>query len=705
MGRLPTSGVAWYRKNLSIPAADAGKSLFIDIDGAMSYSEVWLNGQFVGGWPYGYQSFRLNITPYAKPGQANTLAVRLDNPPNSSRWYTGAGIYRNVWLLATDPIHVGQSGTYLTTPDASPTSATIDLKTTVENDSKTDADVSISTQIFALDENDQKTGEAVAEISSQTLHLPAGANGASDAKTTLANPKLWNVGTDGGKTPSRYLALTTVQQDGKTLDTYQTPFGIRTLKYDPNNGFFLNGQHVKLNGVCDHHDLGALGSAVNVRALQRQLELLQEMGCNAIRTSHNPPAPELLDLCDKMGFLVMDESFDCWERQKTPNDYHLLFDAWYEQDLRAQLHRDRNHPSVILWSIGNEIAEQGGDPGPAIAKALTDICHEEDPTRQTVSAMNSARAGTPFPAAIDSVGLNYQGAGLNGRNPQYPVYHQDYPGKLIMGSETVDAFSSRGVYTFPIIGPNGTAASRTAGEDTAMRQISSYDLYHASWSYVPDYEFAAQDHFPFVAGEFVWTGFDYLGEPTPFDQSRSSYCGMLDLAGFKKDRFYFYQAHWRPDFPIAHILPDWTWPDRAADPAATPRAMPRSPPSWSTPPAMRLNYSSTANRRAAKRKPRMNTASAGTMSPISPASSTLSLTRTERSGHQDTVKTAGTATRLLLAPDRARPSPPMAKIFPLSPSPSPTPPGKPSRAPTTRSISTSPARAKSSPPTTATPPT
>jgi beta-galactosidase len=335
------------------------------------------------------------------------------------------------------------------------------------------------------------------------------------------------------------------------------------LRFDPDKGLFINGKRVKLNGVCNHHDLGALGSAVNYRALQRQLEMLVEMGTNAIRTSHNPPAPELLDLADRMGLLVMDETFDVWLRGKTPNDYSRIFADWHEQDTRMLVRRDRNHPSVILWSIGNEVGEQGqGATGAAVSKELSDIVREEDPTRPTISAMNSARADSPFPATIDTVGLNYQGAGIRGAPPQYPVFHTNYPEKFVLGSETASTISSRGEYFFPVAAGFGAVASAKAGEDPVTHHVSSYDLYFPPWATSPDKEFAAQEQYAFVGGEFVWTGWDYLGEPTPFDSSRSSYFGIIDLAGFKKDRFYIYQAHWRPDLPMAHILPHWNWPER-----------------------------------------------------------------------------------------------------------------------------------------------
>ncbi len=561
MGRLPTAGVGWYRKDLSITTDDAGKCIFLDVDGAMSYSTVWLNGQLVGGWPYGYASWRVDLTPYVKPGGINELAIRLDNPPDSSRWYPGAGIYRNVWLVKTGPVHVGHWGTQLTTPAVSHESATVDLKVTVDNDSGQSATVSVATGIFALDANDKKIGAAVATIAPVNLQIPPAGSAVAEGSSTIANPKLW--GPPPTQRPNRYVAVTTVMEDGRAVDDYETPFGIRTLKFDPNAGVFVNGEHVELKGVCDHHDLGALGAAFNFRAAQRQLQLLQQMGCNALRTSHNPPAPELLELADKMGFLVMDESFDVWVRQKTPYDFHLIFPDWHEQDLRAQLRRDRNHPSVIMWSIGNEVGEQfTGSNGIPIARQLCDIVHEEDPTRPTTSAMNWSRPTDPLPGVLDVIGLNYQGAGIRGTPGKYPAFHKEFPDKMLFGSETASALSSRGVYTFPVTSNIDAAATWNSGEDPVRRQVSAYELYRAPWGSSPDKVFASQEKNPYVAGEFVWTGWDYLGEPTPFDTSRSSYFGIIDLAGFPKDRFYLYQAHWRPDYPMAHILPQWTWPER-----------------------------------------------------------------------------------------------------------------------------------------------
>jgi beta-galactosidase len=562
MGRLQSWGPVWYRKHFDIPAADAGRRFFLQIDGAMSYAMVWLNGQFVGGWPYGYMSFELELTPFIKTGGENVLAIRLDSPPNSSRWYPGAGIYRNVWLLKTGPVHVAHWGTFVITPEANRDRATIQLKVSVENSSGSECALTARTEFFALNADGQKSKRPTAATEVDGLKITANATATAGFDAVIKKPRLWSL-----EQPNRYVAVTTLERDGKILDSYETPFGIRTIQFTATNGFLLNGRRVPLHGVCLHHDLGALGSAVNVRALQRQLETLRAIGCNAIRTSHNPPAPELLDLCDRMGLLVLDEAFDCWARQKNSGDYHLLFNEWHEKDLRALIRRDRNHPCVVMWSIGNEVGEQNrGEDGAAMARELNAIAHEEDPTRPATSAMNSARAASPFPAALDVLGLNYQGAGVRAAPPQYPVFHQIYPAKFVFGSETASTVSSRGVYTFPVATGTGAVASASSGEDVAAHQISSYDLNFPDYAAAPDKEFAAEDRNPFVGGEFVWTGWDYLGEPTPwgrgYDPARSSYYGIIDLAGFPKDRYYLYQARWRPDFPMAHILPHWNWPER-----------------------------------------------------------------------------------------------------------------------------------------------
>lgn len=572
MGRLPSPGIGWYRRRLDIPASDAGNSIFLDVDGAMSYAMVWLNGHLVGGWPYGYASWRVDLTKYIVPGGSNQLAIRLDNPPDSARWYPGGGIYRNVWLVKTQPVHVGQWGTQITTTQVSRDHATVNLKVTVDNDSLQLAKISIATEVFALDANGEPAGPAVLKIGPAGLQIGSGESAIVEDSGVITNPKLW--GPPPTQQPNRYVALTTLSQAGQVVDHYETRFGIREVRFDPDQGVFVNGEHIPLRGVNQHHDLGALGAAFNMRAAQRQLEELRELGCNAIRMSHNPPAPELLELCDQMGFLVIDEIFDCWERKKTPLDFYLIFPEWHEPDLRALLRRDRNHPSVFLWSIGNEVGEQyTGAAGAAVAGELCAMVHEEDSTRPATTAMNWAKPDMPLPAAVDVVGLNYQGEGIrqepefNGTGrirtpPQYSAFHAKFPEKVILSTETASAFSSRGVYLFPV-SPTVSAPVRDGrGGDSRIHQVSAYELHAVDFGSTADKVFASLDRHPFVAGEFVWTGWDYLGEPTPYYEARSSYCGIIDLAGFKKDRFYLYQAHWRPEFPMAHLLPHWTWPDR-----------------------------------------------------------------------------------------------------------------------------------------------
>ena len=572
MGRLPSWGIGWYRRKLDIPASDAGKHLFLEVDGAMSYATVWLNGRLVGGWPFGYSSWRVDLTPHVVPGGVNQLAIRLDNPPASSRWYPGGGIYRNVWLTKVQPVHVDQWGTFVTTPEVSKDSASVSLEVTLANTSAEKTGITVATELFALDAGGARTGDAVAQFSPVELTVGAGERATTRGTITLANPRLW--GPPPTQTPHRYVAVTRVTRGGELLDAYETKFGIRDLKFDPERGVLVNGEHIRLQGVNQHHDLGALGAAFNVRAAERQLEILREMGCNAVRMSHNPPAPELLELTDRMGFLVVNESFDVWERRKTPLDFHLIFPDWSEPDMRALVRRDRNHPSVIMWSIGNEVGEQYTDAaGADVAQRLHDITREEDPTRPTTTAMNWAKSDMPLPAVVDLISLNYQGEGIRQEPefegtdrirtpPQYPHFHAKFPGKVIVSSETASAFSSRGIYLFPV-SPLVSAPVRDGrGGDSRNHQVTAYELHAVDFGSTADKVFASLDRHPYVAGEFVWTGWDYLGEPTPYYTSRSSYCGMIDLAGFKKDRFWLYQGRWRPEHPMAHLLPHWTWPER-----------------------------------------------------------------------------------------------------------------------------------------------
>lgn len=571
--RLKFSGPVWYRKHFRIESVDSGKKVLLEIDGAMSYSTVWLNGHLVGGWPYGYTSYELDMTPFLKFGQDNVLAIRLDNPEESSRWYPGGGIYRNVWLTKCAPVHVAHWGTFARTPEVHPEKAKVTLAVDLVNETAGNSQVSLKTAVHKLN-TDGSLNEAVAHAATDNLSLNGQSHRCVIQEMQIDKPLFWSI-----KSPQLYVAVTRVEQKGRLIDEYETPFGIRTIKFDPASGFFLNGEHIKLNGVCNHHDLGALGSALNKSALARQLAILKEMGCNAIRTSHNPPAPELLELCDRMGFVVMDEAFDCWEAEKRPGDYHLLFHDWHEKDLRAQLRRDRNHPCVILWSIGNEIPETNSPKGNEIGRMLAAIVHQEDTSRPVTAACHYIESGhNGFEQVVDVFGYNY--------HPQeYARFHKTHPQIPLYGSETSSTVTSRGEYFFPV--------SDKMEESEFDFQMNSYDLCYPAWATSPDMEFKGQDEWPNVAGEFVWTGFDYLGEPTPYgddlktmpgftDQkekaqrekelketgkivppSRSSYFGIVDLAGFKKDRFYLYQAKWRPDFPMVHILPHWTWPERA----------------------------------------------------------------------------------------------------------------------------------------------
>jgi Beta-galactosidase/beta-glucuronidase len=560
MGRLPSPGVGWYRRKLDIPASDSGRSIFLDVDGAMSYSSVWVNGRLVGGWPFGYASWRVDLTPYLVPGAANQLAIRLDNPPSSSRWYPGGGIYRDVWLTKTALVHVGQWGTYVRTRNVSRASATVDLDVSVDNASTRNAPVTVSTRIYALDARGKRTASPVASIAPAKGSVPAGATLKFSGSVAIAHPRLW--GPPPTQQPNRYEAVTEVAQAGTVVDRYETRFGIREIRYTGDSGVFVNGEHVYLKGVNEHHDFGALGAAFNRSAAERKLAGLRELGANAIRMSHNPPAPELLALTDSLGFLVMDEAFDVWERQKTPFDFHLVFPEWHEQDLRAMLRRDRNHPSVILWSIGNEVGEQmTGEAGAAIARELVSIVRQED-SRPATTAMNWSQPNQPLPGVVDVISLNYQGAGIRAIPGKYPDFHAAFPNKLILGSEVAAALSARGAYLFPVSSAISGPVRQGSGGDSVTHQVSAYELYAADFGSSADRVFASQDRNPYVGGEFVWTGWDYLGEPTPYYSSRSSYFGIFDLAGFRKDRFYLYQAHWRPELPMAHILPHWTWPER-----------------------------------------------------------------------------------------------------------------------------------------------
>jgi len=569
-GLLPWKGIGWYRKEFKISKSDKGRNIYVDFDGAMANARIWLNGHLVGEWPYGYTSFRLNLTPYIKYGSKNIIAVRLDTENFDSRWYPGAGIYRNVWLVKTNLLHLDHWGIYLTTPEITTSNALVNLQLNLVNDGRTVSKVTVQTNIM----NPQN--DLIAKSKKITASIPAMTSHKFRLGLKVKEPKLWDI-----ENPVLYKAIVKVFSDEQLIDIKEFNFGIRSLEFDAFKGFLLNGKRVEIKGVCNHHDLGPLGAAFNTRAAERQLEILKEMGCNSIRTSHNPPAPELLDLCDKMGFLVQVEAFDAWQRGKKKKDYNLHFAAWHVEDLTAMIHRDRNHPSVFMWSIGNEVPDQGN---PQLAMALANIVHLEDPTRPVTAGCNKGIAGfNGFQKALDVFGYNYN-------HRSYEKFFNDSTKNNLpfIASETSSCLSSRGEYYFPV--KNGSANKNLPGK--GIFQMSSYDQQYPGWGVTPDSQFVKNVENPRNIGEYVWTGFDYIGEPTPYNSditnlmnyknparrerlkkrlemlgtqeipSRSSYFGILDLCGFRKDRFYIYQAHWNSDLPMAHILPHWNWPKR-----------------------------------------------------------------------------------------------------------------------------------------------
>jgi len=528
-------GIGWYRKTFTLPDSAKGKRIRVLFDGVYMDSDVWLNGTHLGKHPYGYTSFQYDLTPNLRPG-ANVLAVRVNVQQPCSRWYSGAGIYRHVWLTIAEPLHVAPWGTYVTTPKVADAEADVRVRTRVLNDGAEAAKATLITTIIGAREANNAAEERVIET------IPAGASHEFDQTLKVPRPKRWSI-----EDPYLYRAITKVRVGDRLVDRVETPFGIRTIEFTAENGFLLNGKRVQLQGVCDHHDLGCLGSAVHARGIERQLEILKAMGCNAIRTSHNPPAPELLEFCDRMGLVVMDEAFDEWVIPKSGMRYGYgrFFDQWSERDLVSMIHRDRNHPCVILWSIGNEIKEQGAAQGGAMAKRLVDICHREDPTRPVTSGCNKVGPASKngFIAALDVVGINYNIA-------EYAKQR----GKVLVAAETSSALSTRGHYGLELK-PDGKVGINKRADN----QCVSYDLDHPGWGCTAETSLLAIRNAPWVAGEFVWTGFDYIGEPTPYGwPSRSSYFGIIDLAGFPKDRYYLYQSQWTAK-PVIHLLPHWNW--------------------------------------------------------------------------------------------------------------------------------------------------
>lgn len=525
-------GIGWYRKTFTIPSDYTGKKVFIEFDGAYMNSQVWINGTLLGTRPYGYSSFEYDLTPYLNIGGSNVIAVRLNNNQPTSRWYSGSGIYRNVWLTVLEPVHVTYCGMFVTTPTVSSSSATANVSTKVLNQGSTAKSVSLKTTITDAE------GNVAATNTSSVASIAGSGSNTFSQNLTVSNPHLWSPAS-----PYLYAVQTQVIVDGNVTDTYSSTLGIRYFSFSSTSGFSLNGVNMKINGVCLHHDLGSLGAAVNYRAIERELQIMKDMGCNAIRTSHNPPDPQMLEICDRLGLMVMDEAFDCWETGKNSNDYHLYFNNWAQTDLQAMVTRDRNHPSIIMYSIGNEI------PSPSVATAtkLKNWVKDVDNTRPVTLGTFAVSMGDATPQAVasvlDLVGYNYFPY-------MYDGGHNNHPEWKMFGSETSSAVRSRGVYKTP------TNKNILTDSDN---QCSSYDNSVVSWGNSAESSYNEINKRNYMAGEFIWTGFDYIGEPTPYEwPAKSSYFGIVDTCGFPKDIYYFYQSKWSTK-PMVHILPHWNW--------------------------------------------------------------------------------------------------------------------------------------------------
>jgi beta-galactosidase len=537
-GFLPT-GIGWYRKILNIPDSDKGKQISLEFGGVYEYSQVWINGHLLGLRPYGFISFSYDITPFVNFGADNTIAVRVDNSRQTNcRWYSGSGIYRDVYLVRTDSLHIPQWGTYVTTPKVTADSATIAVNVQVENKLSSSYDY-----LCTILDSDGKT-----------VQSENGSNAAAEFKSqlTVDHPKLWSI-----EEPRLYTLRIQLSSGGKIVDQYDTSFGIRTIEYDVNKGFFLNGKHVKLNGVCLHGDGGSVGVAVPKDIWRRRLLELKEMGCNAIRTSHNPPDEDFLDLCDELGFCVMDEPFDEWRQPKgqVTQGYHTLFEEWHDRDCADFIRRDRNHPSIVLWSAGNEIPDQTDPHGPATATQLVNLFHQLDPTRPVTAACDNVyaepkSASPEFMAALDIAGYNYVDRWRNRTYLYYSIDREAFPQRKFIGTESTSMRSQRGVYANPFasqpapatqpISTSGPAFFGSRGFAASLR-VNVEQL----WNFVGSHDY--------VIGDFMWTGIDYLGEG-----GVGSSAGVLDTAGFRKDGFYFYQSQWTTK-PMVHAFPHWNW--------------------------------------------------------------------------------------------------------------------------------------------------
>ena len=532
-GSLPHIGTAWYRNEFSLSTIETSKKIMLLFEGAMSEPEVFINGKKVGEWKYGYSYFYFDISENIKEGK-NTIAVKLTNKEFASRWYPGAGLYRNVRLIIKNQESIAQWGTFITTPFVTDSLAKINIKTRINSDKGF-----VKTTIFDAE------GKALISQESGTVF-----GNEFEQNIPLENPTLWSP-----ETPYLYTAKTEYFINNKLSDEITTRFGVRKIEFTREKGFVLNGEITKFKGVCLHHDLGPLGTAINKAALKRQMIILKDMGVNAIRSSHNMPSFEQLELANEMGFLFLAESFDEWKKPKVENGYNRFFDEYAEKDIVNLVRATRNHPSIVMWSSGNEVPDQWGTEGVKRAKWLQDIFHREDPTRPVTVGMDQVKAvmESGFGAIMDIPGLNY-------RVHLYEEAYEKFPQGFILGSETASTVSSRGIYKFPV-------------EKGSMKQYddfqsSSYDLEYCSWSNLPEDDFMLQDDKPWVIGEFVWTGFDYLGEPTPYDEkwpSRSSYFGMIDLAGIPKDRYYLYRSRWNTKAETLQILPHWNWEGREGE--------------------------------------------------------------------------------------------------------------------------------------------
>ena len=542
-GGLPFVGVGWYRLSFEAPDFSEGKRAIIIFDGAMSQARVYVNGHEVGFWPYGYNSFHFDITDYMNLNGKNELAVRLENDTDSSRWYPGAGIYRNVHLLVVDDVHIPVWGTQLTTPIVKHDVARIELRTEVVRPGA----IAVESLRIVTEIKDCK-GNIVARAENGISRYD---NDYFEQEFDVENPELWSV-----ESPVLYTAESKLYAGDTLKDEYTTRFGIRTIEIKPDEGMFLNGVMTKFKGVCNHHDLGPLGAAVNDAAIRRQIRILKDMGCNAIRTSHNMPAPELVEACDEMGMLLMLETFDEWQTAKVKNGYHKYFNDWAERDLVNLVHHFRNNPSVVMWCIGNEVPDQGDKLyGPKLSRWLQDICHREDPTRPVTQGMDQ-----PHNVVYNNMAAVMDVAGFNYRPHLYGNNYYSLPQQIILGSETASTVSSRGVYKFPV--------ERRSMAKYDDHQASSYDVEHCGWSNLPEDDWMWHEDYDCCIGEFVWTGFDYLGEPTPYYSdwpSHSSLFGIVDLAGLPKDRYYLYRSHWNKEAETLHILPHWTWPGREGE--------------------------------------------------------------------------------------------------------------------------------------------